>query len=231
MLEKFAISACLILSFSHDSVLSTNVVHSGSWHHNTYTAGTHTTLGTLCPEQHTNEPHGGSLDNHWRCRWIGLSYVVIILIFFHKTGPKPNQTNFDLHIHLYMIYNSWQYYICIWNPLHTLHNQHHTLRPEEELSTARSILLRRGRYRHGGPRGAAGSAAHEAVEAVTACATARGSGARGRGAAGSAAAHEAVEDARTSSSSSSRLWIRERTKHMDWLSLSLGINVASRAYR
>ena len=37
--------------------------------------------------------------------------------------------------------------------------------------------------------------AHEAVEAVTACATARGSGARGRGAAGSAAAHEAVEDA------------------------------------
>ena len=60
---------------------------------------------------------------------------------------------------------------------------------------------------------AAGSAAHEAVEAVTACATARGSGARGRGAAGSAAAHEAVEDARTSSSRSSRLWIRERTKY------------------
>ena len=54
--------------------------------------------------------------------------------------------------------------------------KHHTLRPEEELSTARSILLRRGRYRHVGPRGAASRGkerGHEAVEAVTACATAR----------------------------------------------------------
>ena len=52
---------------------------------------------------------------------------------------------------------------------HTAKSTPHTLRPEEELSTARSILLRRGRYRHVGPRGEARrGAAREAVEAVTA---------------------------------------------------------------
>jgi hypothetical protein len=72
-----------------------------------------------------------------------------------------------------------------------IHNLHHTLRPKEELPTARSTLLRRGRY----------------------CQRDRGGGGGG-GAAGGAAAHEAVEDARTSSSSSSsRLWIREQPKY------------------